>query len=107
MADQGRAHDVRDDDAVESLEVRAIAVERLTFFADAVIAIAITLLALVHLLRTGTGHRRPDVHADAPGAPPARLVTCRHTADHDHGRRLAHRRHRGGVPDLDTVQLRQ
>jgi uncharacterized membrane protein len=34
------------DDAVESYEVRAIAVERLTFFADAVIAIAITLLAL-------------------------------------------------------------
>lgn len=30
----------------DSLEVRAIAVERLTFFADAVIAIAITLLAL-------------------------------------------------------------
>jgi uncharacterized membrane protein len=36
----------RGDDAVESFEVRAIAVERLTFFVDAVIAIAITLLAL-------------------------------------------------------------
>jgi uncharacterized membrane protein len=34
------------DDRVESFEVRAFAVERLTFFADAVIAIAITLLAL-------------------------------------------------------------
>jgi uncharacterized membrane protein len=33
-------------DTVESYEVRAAAVERLTFFADAVVAIAITLLAL-------------------------------------------------------------
>lgn len=46
MADQRREEELRDDDEVESLEVRAIAVERLTFFADAVIAIAITLLAL-------------------------------------------------------------
>jgi TMEM175 potassium channel family protein len=37
---------VAEDEAVESFEVRAIAVERLTFFADAVVAIAITLLAL-------------------------------------------------------------
>ena len=34
------------DDTVEAYEVRAAAVERLTFFADAVVAIAITLLAL-------------------------------------------------------------
>jgi uncharacterized membrane protein len=40
------AEQLRADEAVEALEVRAIAVERLTFFADAVIAIAITLLAL-------------------------------------------------------------
>ena len=33
-------------EGVEELEVRAIAAERLTFFADAVVAIAITLLAL-------------------------------------------------------------
>lgn len=36
----------RDDDAIDAYEVRAAAVERLTFFADAVVAIAITLLAL-------------------------------------------------------------
>jgi uncharacterized membrane protein len=35
-----------EEEAIESVEVRAVAVERLTFFADAVIAIAITLLAL-------------------------------------------------------------
>jgi uncharacterized membrane protein len=34
------------DDALDSIEVRAAAAERLTFFADAVVAIAITLLAL-------------------------------------------------------------
>jgi uncharacterized membrane protein len=34
------------DDEVDSLEIRAAAAERLTFFADAVVAIAITLLAL-------------------------------------------------------------
>jgi hypothetical protein len=174
MTDQRRAHDVREDDAVESLEVRAIAVERLTFFADAVIAIAITLLALdlpvptgetnrellrsvgehfpeylaflvsflvvgahwrghhrtfryvtmlggqlprltmywllmlvitpfatrvfdrrrsvsgpVHLLRAGPGHRRADVHTDAPADQAARSATCRHTGEHDHGRDLA------------------